>query len=100
MILDFPKTLFFGTKFLVAPFYLGPLSFVTGAFITGLLPLHALYVSHDTKTLLRISFVNFTLGAIIISSILVYKKPEWLPWGMLFVQSVCTIQAWRHYLKK
>ncbi len=92
--------LFFGLKFAVAPFYIGPLSLVTGVFILTLLPLYALSVSTDTKTLVRISFVNFVLGAIVISSILSMKRPEWLPWGMLLVQSVCAVQTWRHYLKK
>lgn len=92
--------LVFGDKYFLAQIYLGPLSCVSAMFMMALLPMHALFVSREIKTLLQITTINFLLGAVVISFLLYRRQPELLPWGMLLVQTVLVFQSWRHFLKK
>ncbi|MDZ4677800.1 MAG: oligosaccharide flippase family protein [Oligoflexia bacterium] len=86
---------FFGDKFLLAPTLLKPLSLAFTLFCLGLAPMHALFMSHDTRLLIKTMTINSLISFLVITAILALGHPELVPWGMVITQGIYMIGAWK-----
>ncbi len=87
----------FGSQFIQSGQLLRPLSLALSLFCLGLAPMHGLFVSFRSRTMIKIASANFSVSLITVFIILILGKPQWVPWGMLIVQGFYLISAWRPY---
>ena len=88
---------FFGTHFLRTAELLKPLSLAMSFFCLGLAPMQALFISHQTGLMVRVVLINVLVSFVTVATLLVLNHPEWVPWGMCFVQAFYMFAAWRPF---
>jgi O-antigen/teichoic acid export membrane protein len=88
---------FFGPHYIGAGRILKPLSFAYAFYFLGLAPMSAILLSHKTSKMIRISLLNLTISFGSALLVLLFGKPDLLPWAMVFAQAFFMIASWRPF---